>query len=57
MIPLPVPLLFQHNFLPVFLYDFIGVLMEIVYGVVYSISYWCYGLVMVGKEFYYRRGT
>jgi hypothetical protein len=30
--------------------------MEIMYGMDYSICYWCYGLVVVGIYIYYRRG-
>ena len=43
------------NFLPIFLYDFIGILMEIVYGMGYGVSYWWYGLVMVSRYIHYRR--
>ena len=50
MIPLPIPLLFLHNFFPIFLYDFIGALMEIVVSIMHSICYWCYELVMVGSN-------
>ena len=55
MIPLPIPLLFLHNFLPIFLYDFIGISMEIVGGMGYGICRWCNGLVVVGIYIYYRR--
>ena len=45
MIPLPLPLPIPLLFLPIFLYDFIGVLMEIVGGqmrsIRYGISWWC----------------
>jgi hypothetical protein len=57
MIPLPIPLLFLHNFLPIFLYDFIRFHMEIVYGMVIWFRYWCYGLVMIGRDIHYRRGS
>jgi hypothetical protein len=38
--PLPIPLLFLPNFLPIFLYDFIGILLEIVYGMVIGVLGW-----------------
>ena len=45
-----------HNFLPIFLYDFIGVHMGIVYGMVYGVMGWCYGLVVADIDSYDRRG-
>ena len=41
MTPLPTLLFFLYNFLPNFLYDFIGISLEIVYGM----GYWCFGYV------------
>ena len=31
--------------------------MEIVYGMGYGVSYWWYGLVVVGRDSYYRRDS
>jgi len=57
MIPLEcytsIPLFFLYNFLPIFIYAFIGISLEIVggmdYGMGYGICYWCNGLVIVGS--------
>jgi hypothetical protein len=50
MIPLEcyasIPLLFLYNFLPNFLYDFIGDSLEIVGGMGCGICWWCNGMVL-----------
>jgi len=52
MIPLEcyasIPQFFLHNFLPNFLYDFIGISLEIVGGQMHSIRYGVLGMVFIG---------